>query len=733
MRANNNNFKYLRNKLKKIFTKQFDQADCGVACLSTIIKYHDGFIPLEKLRELSGTSKQGTTLLGLYQAAQSVGFDVQGLEAESIENLRELDNPVILHVILQGSLQHYFVFLGFDEKDNAIIADPAKGVISLSRSELSEFWKSKSLLKMTPNKNFIKTKQFKVDKWNWFKTLIEEDFNILLVALILGVIMAVLGISTAIFSQRLIDKVLPEGNLSKLIVSLILVTILLIIRAALNYLRGNIINRQNRGFNNRVTVKFYKSLINLPKSFFDTRKIGDLIARMNDTRRIQSTINSIIGNFIIDILVIVISLAAVFLYSVTTGYLICLSFILFFLIVYKFHRLIVRSQKEVMQTYALSESNFIDTMQGVETIKVNNKESFFVDLTKEIYGLFQLRIFNLGNVNIKYGFWSELAGVVLLLGIFAITSYQVLNKELLIGEMVAILSLASSIVPSINRIAVFNIQIQEAKIAFDRMYEFSSLKPESVKEENNLDINGFHHLEVKSICFRFTGRKLLLINVSLQVKKGELIAVLGESGIGKSTLIQILQKFYMPESGEILVDNVNISTISTPSWRNLIGVVPQQVKIFNGTLLYNICLGDSVKEYESVVNFCKSYGFDSYFSTFPQSYFTIIGEEGINISGGQQQLVALARALYKKPQMLILDEATSAMDRNTENFTLNLLQNLRSELAVILITHRIKTASRVDKIYILEDGTIIDYGTPKELMSTNNFYSLSFKEQVENG
>lgn len=720
------------SRIRKAFTLQLGQSDCGVACLSTIIKYHNGFTTLERIREYSGTSKQGTTLLGLYRAAQQFGLDAQGLEAESIENLRELNEPAILHVIKQGNLQHYYVFFGFDKEDNIVISDPAKGINTITKKELEQEWKSKALLKLSPSKAFIASKQTSKEKWIWFKSLVTDDFEILLIALFLGIILSVLGISTALFSQKLIDSILPHENYKELFLDLILISALLIVRCILNYLRSSFLIRQNKDFNNRVIQKFYNALMDLPKSFFDMRKIGELIARLSDTRRIQNTISAVIGNTLIDCLMIMISLVAIFLYSGIIGGLVTFSFIFYTTIVLKYHKRIVISQKEVMQSYALSESNYIDTIQGIDAIKSNNKEPFFKELTKNTYGYFQQKIFNLGRINIQYSFWSEITGVILILGIFGLSSYQVLHKELMIGEMVAILSLIGSIIPSIGRLAIFNIQIQEAKVAFDRMYEIASIKSEHQDDLTKIDIEVINSIEVKNLHFRFPGRKQLLVNISLQVKKGELIAILGESGTGKSTLIQILQKFYRPESGEILIDTVNLSAINTHSWRNAIGVVPQQVKIFNGTLLDNICLGDSVKEAERVVNFCKMHGFDSYFSSFPQGYLTLIGEEGINISGGQQQLVALARALYKKPQMLMLDEATSAMDRNTENFILNLLHQLRNQLGVIMITHRIKTASKMDRIYLLENGTIVHSGTPQELMLTDNFYSLSYRELTEN-
>ncbi|NOU18624.1 MAG: peptidase domain-containing ABC transporter [Bacteroidales bacterium] len=721
-----------RKRISKSFTLQIGSSDCGVACLSTVIKFYNGFTPLERIRELSGTAKQGTTVLGLYQAAQQLGFDAQGLEAESVSNLKELDEPAILHVVLHENLQHYYVFFGFDKDDNIVIADPAKGILTITKDELEQVWRSKALLKLIPNKEFVEGKIIKKEKKSWLQSLIEEDFGILIVALFLGTAITILGISTAIFSQKLIDKILPSADYNGLFISLLLLSALLIVKTGLNYLRGFFLISQNKEFNNRVIQKFYSALIDLPKSFFDTRKTGELIARMDDTRRIQNTISSVVGNMLIDGLIIIISLFVIFLYSISIGSLVLFSFLLYFGIIRRFHKRIAISQKDVMQSYALNQSNYIDTIQGIDTIKSNNKEPFFKELTKNAYGFFQQNIYNLGKLNIQYSFWSEVTGVLLILGIFGLSSFQVFQKELMIGEMVAILSLTGSIIPSISRLAIFNIQIQEAKVAFDRMYEIASIKSEHKDDLTKQDIEIIDKIEIKNLNFRFAGRKRLLLNVSLEVKKGELVGILGESGTGKSTLVQILQKFYEPESGLILINNKNLALINTHFWRSNIGVVPQQIKIFNGTLIDNICLGDSRKEAENVISFCKSYGFDTYFSDFPQQYLTILGEEGINISGGQQQLVALARALYKKPKLIILDEATSAMDRNAENFILDLLQQLRNELAIIMITHRIKTASKADKIYLLENGTISNSGTPKELMLTDNYYSLSYKEQVGN-
>jgi ATP-binding cassette, subfamily C, bacteriocin exporter len=723
--------------ISKSLVLQQDQSDCGVACLASIIKFYQGEGSLENLRRLSGTSKQGTTLLGLMQAAQQVGFEAEGLEAEGVHNLSELREPAILHVVVEDRLQHYLVYYpsqgsdGFEPSDPLVLLDPAKGVIKMSHEELDKIWQSKALLKLVPTEKFVKKTETRNKKKEWIIGLIKEDFNILLISLFLGIAISILGISTAIFSQKLIDDILPKGNTQKLLLSLVLVTLLLLARSGLAYLRGLFMIRQGMDFNNRIIQRFYNNLLQLPKSFFDTRKTGELIARMNDTSRIQSVLSVVSGSIVIDFLLVVVSLGFVFSYSSTIGFIMLGSLPVYFLILLWFNKPIIRTQKEVMAGYALAEGNFVDTMQGVADIKSMNKQGFFEKINATVYGNFQQKMTDLGHLNIKFSWVSEVAGVVFMITVFGLSSWLVLTKELKIGEMVALLSMAGSVIPSAIRLVVANIQIQEALVAFDRMFEFTSMeKDEALPNTTEPLPENTAEVVIHDISFRFPGRKQILKNASLYFKKGEMVALLGESGGGKSTLLQLIQKFYYPEAGVIRTGGLNLSQVDAQAWRGKIGSVPQDLKIFNGNLLYNITLSDQPEDYQKAVAFCEDKGFSNYFQEFPQSYLTLLGEEGVNLSGGQKQLVALARALFRKPQILLLDEATSAMDRNTENFILALLRKEKGEMAILLVTHRIKTAQRCDRIYILEDGTIKSSGTPKELMQSENFFSESYKELI---
>lgn len=704
--------KNIRRKIERTFILQRDQSDCGIACLCSVIKFYGGEADIEKLRKLSGTTKQGTTLLGLMQSATTEGFEAEGLQAESIHNLFELKEPSILHVTFENSLQHYMVYYPLQIPSSTgehklTLGDPGRGIISMTVSELDTIWKSKAVLKLSLTEKFTKKDTIKKRKLAWIIDLVKKDLLIFLISIFLGIAISLLGICTAVFSQKLVDEILPNQDVQKLFIGLALVSCILLIRCCFGYLRGYFMIQQSKDFNNRIIRDFYHNLLHLPKQFFDTRKTGELIARLNDTRRIQSVLSLLLGSIVIDVLMVIISLIFVYTYSAIIGNLILACIPIYYLILKIFHQPVNQSQREVMAGYATTESNFIDTIQGISDIKLLNKQKFFENINTEVFGSFQERLKKLGKVSIELVWSTEVVGIFFSMAVFGLSSWLVLLNNLKIGEMVSLLAISSSILPSMNRLIAANIQIQEGKVAFERMFEFASIPSEqSVNQTVNTTLlKATNALNMHGISFRFAGRKEVLSNVTLTIKKGEIVALLGESGGGKSTVLQLIQRFYQPERGYIEVDNIKIEEIELQSWRSLVGSVPQELKIFNGSLLYNITLSIEQEVNQKALDFCNQFGFGKYFLEFPQGYSTLVGEEGINLSGGQKQLVVLARALFYKPQILLLDEATSALDSNTENFVLELLKELKTQMIILLVTHRINTAERCDKAYHLVNGS----------------------------
>ena len=719
-----NKTSFLSKKLlQKTLVMQHDQSDCGVACLLSLIKFYGGNNSLENLRELSGTTKQGTTLLGLYQTANQLGFTTQGNEAD-IQTLVNQKAPLILHVVIDRELQHYVVCYGYED-DQFIIGDPAKGITTYTKEELAVIWKSKTCLTLVPNNNFRHAKTKQKDKRSWFLKLLKEDYRLINFSMLLGIAIAVLGMSMAIFSQKLIDDILPSGNFDKLVIGIVLIAFLLLVRLIFVSLRDYFLIRQTKDFNNRIIDSFYVALLHLPKPFFDTRKIGELVARLNDTQRIQKVIKTIIGDVAIDALISLVSFGFLFYYSWQVALIAFVILPFYFLLIYGFNKRIIIAQKAVMQGYAHSESNYITSMQGIDAIKNSNRQPVFQKINQVIYGNYQEKTFHLGKINVRLSLFSGVFGVFFLVTTLTYASIQVFGKHMQLGELMAILGIASSLLPSVANLALIAIPINEAKVAFDRMYEFATIKQES---SGNVGLASFDRLDVKNLSFRFAGRSQLLKDVNLSISKNECVAIVGESGSGKSTLGQIIQKFYPFEEGNITVNSLyHLEDINIENWRNLVGVVPQDITIFSGNVVSNILLGKEDTP-ENVLKFCIEYEFDSFVKELPQGYATVLGEEGINLSGGQKQIIALMRTLYKKPHFLILDEFTSAMDRKTEQFVLGLLNKIKSEMAILFISHRLDSLRLVaDKIVIIEDGDTSASRTHAELMLTNNFYSDYWK------
>lgn len=697
--------------LNQSFVRQQGQADCGVACLLSILRYYGGNASVEQLREISGTNLDGTSLLGLYQGAEKLGFSVEGFEVESIEKLiAEVQSPTILQVLIDKRLSHYVVFYGLaSDKSKFMIGDPAKGIVEMSESELSEIWQSKMLLTLAPSEAFIKVAQDSKQKRNWLWKLIQEDTNLLIISTLLGVVLALMSLSTAIFSQKLIDKILPEQNVNQLILGFVLLSIVLLAKAGLGYLHNFFLIRQSKDFNSRLMDEFFTSLLFLPKSFFDTRKTGELVARMNDSRRIQQVINFLVGNVAIDLLVVIISAVFIFNYSLLIAWLSLSAIPLYALLAFRFNKSVINGQKAVMQAYSHTESHYINTLQGIGTIKAGNHECFFAQLTQQVYQFFQEKMYHLGKLGLRYGFWSEVVSTALSLIVIGLASHSVLAQTLKLGEMVAILSLASSIFPATGRLAVTNIQLQEAQVALERLYEFAKITPEYEHDRDIITVKNFNfsQLKIQNLTYRFAGSKPLLKNIDLQLNKGEIVALTGESGSGKSIFLQILQRLYKIETGAIQVNGEEWEKIDLQTWRSLLGVVPQEVSLFNGTLLYNIALKAlDESEGKQMIQFLEQTDFHQFFKGFPQSYLTLLGETGINLSGGQKQLIGLARALYRKPQLLLLDEPTAAMDKQTEKFVIQLLQSLKNQVATLLITHKASQTKTADRVYELENGSL---------------------------
>jgi ATP-binding cassette subfamily B protein len=706
------------HQLKKSFILQKDQADCGVVCLQNILNWYNIPAQLESLRSQSGTDDQGTTLLGLHQCAQQLGFNASGAVAEGAHNLAEVETPCILHLTLDNRLLHYVIYYPtLSDKNSFTIGDPARGIVKMGLEELNSVWISKACLLLTPTEQFKKAAPVTGSKWSWFWKVLQPDVHLLYLAFALGIIVAILNLATAVFSQQLIDKILPGRQIQKLVAGSILLAFLLLIRSGISYLRSFLLARQLTSFNTRMTGGFFTALLQLPKSFFDNRKTGDLIARLNDLTRIQQALNYMLAEVGTQILLLLTSIVFIFVYNWIIG-LACLVIIpAIFMIVRRFENSIIQGQKAVMATHAVNESNYVDSIKGIGTIKAMGKQPFFSNIAIGLFGIFQQKVFDLSRTKIRFNLWLDITAALFLMGIISWSAVLVFQKDMLTGQLVAILQMAGLLLQTTITVALTNVNFQEAKIAFERMYEFTSIPGEEPANETTPPGWQLEKLSMNGLDFGFPGRAPILQGITLEVHKGEIIAVTGETGQGKSSLFQVLQRFYARSAGALVInDTINFDQVPLAQWRHLCGVVPQETVIFSGSLAYNILLNDQPEELPRLAAFCKEYGFDAYFSNFYDGYATILGEGGINLSGGQKQLVSLARCLYQHPQLLLLDEPTAAMDHQTERFVITLLQRLKPQTTTLIISHKDNLINIADRVYEIRTGRLRDMTIPAAIV-----------------
>lgn len=712
-----------KRKINKSFVFQHTENSCGLACLCSVMRYYGKDISQEQIRYFSGTNTNGTTLLGLYQASLSLGFEAYGYET-GIDQLKNIHSPVILPVVINNVLEHYIVCFGYIG-EIFIIGDPAKGIVKMNETEIEKIWKTKCLLLINPaNKENLK-QNYLSNKIKWFIDSIKPDISLLLVSAIIGILISILSLSFAVFSQKLIDNLLPFHKNDQIIVGFIFLFFVLTISFSLSYVKSILILIQGRIYKKRLLGNLINRVINLPKSFYNGVKTGDIINRLNDSERIQSVTVDVINTIIVEVFVFVFTSLYLFHYSWQIALIVFLYVPILAAISFLFSSKINIEQRNVMVNYSAVESSFINTISGIDTIKAFNLQEKFTRKTSQVYSQAQDTVFSLGKLNTKFYFIINALTATVLVSVFSISSYFAAIGFIKIGVLVAIISLLTSIISSAVKISTFIIRYNEANVAFDRIYDFYRLnleeKNKTIYETDTISFENIKNkLEVQNLSFRHTGQSLLLSNINIQVETGQLVTIFGEVGTGKTTILQLIERLYESETGNIFFNGKDIRDFSLEAWRTKIGVCFQETKIFTGTVAENITFSEDKKRISS---FCQKYGFNYFFDKLPMGIETIVQENGINLSGGQKQLIGIARAIYNNPKILILDEPTSSLDYKSTDFIKKLLNELKNKMAIIIITHHKEIAKISDIIYLLGKGKIIDYGNHDNLNKKDNFYS----------
>ncbi len=708
---------------------QHDSSDCGAACLASVTRYWGGSCTIECIRNASGTTQYGATMLGLYQAAAKLGIEATGYEA-SVDDIISYKGILILHIRLPEGLEHYVVCYGF-ENSRFVIWDPAKGIDYYSVDHLKSVWHSRKCLGLVKGNGFRHKSDDRREKSRWLKGSLKPDRDILVVSVFIGILISALGLAMAVYTRKLLDEIIPSGDIRLLLLSSLLVFILLVARILFTAIRQLFLLSQGRDFNIRVVRSFYSSLLFLPKAFFDTRKTGDFVARLNDTMRIQKVISDISAVYIIDMLVITTTLILIFHYSAVAGFISLAAIPVLFMLVYVRNKSIIRLHYDAMAGYALNESNYISSLKGITEIKGLGWYNSFIDRGNAIFSSFQGKAFSLGRIKIGLGLSTGLAGTVYLVLLLLYSATEVIKMQMTTGELMALLTLSSSLLPSILNLALLPIPFNEAKVAVNRMFEFTRMDAIE-KEEGKEGRLTIESLRLEGVTFRFPGQRLLLKDISMLVERGRITALVGESGSGKTTMAGIIMRFYDPEKGMIRVnEDISGTALSYQSWHASVGLIPQEIHIFNGTLIENIIGEVTEEKLNRLSAIISANGLEQFFNSFPAGITTLLGEEGVKLSGGQRQLIAFIRILIHDPDIIIIDEGTSNMDLETEHFITGLIRRIKAGKGILLITHRMGLIRHLcDRIYVLEGGVISGCGTHEELLMKENLYKRLNEEYV---
>jgi ATP-binding cassette, subfamily C, bacteriocin exporter len=706
----------LKRLIKFPLVRQYDRLDCGPAALLSVLRYYGGHTSLVHMREMCATDIHGTTMLDMVRAAEKVGFSARGATG-SFSDLAREQMPCIAHVVLANGLEHFLVIFKIAGK-RLLVGDPGKGKYYLAQKEFEEIWAQRAVILLKPNGEMMHKRNQSWLYWIWGYLRRQEPW--LLQILFTGLSYTALGLLTSLFVQTLIDKLIPSSNYNHVIFIAVVMTTILCLRAGVGYLRDRFVVIANKRLSVLVTDDFISHIFRLPKHFFDSRKIGDITARINDSLRIHRTALLILQNVLLELFLVLGSMLFMFYFSSMLAWLTLTILPLYAGMLWRKSHQIKSQQLEVLKMHAVLESTYINSIQGFQEIMNFNAASAFAQLNRTVFGLFQEHIERLGflQAGLTMALSSLSAGISVAL--LTLGAFKVMSGELLLGQFMAAYSLFGYILPSVANLIVGYVEFQGAQVAAQRLMDLILIDVE--KNEGLKRIHNFNALQIKNLSFAYPKSLKILQDVSLTIPSGRITALWGPSGAGKSTLVQLLQRKYKSLSGEIRWDETSIEDLDLFQLREMIAVVPQQITLFNTTLAENILVGRAATNAHEIGHRLQECGLGSLMNRFENGLFTLLGEEGRKLSGGETQLLGLARALYGHPQLLIIDEGFSAIDAELEQILAPIIRNYGRTHAVLLITHNIESLLKTDYVYLLQHGRIVEEGAPEALVVNDGFF-----------
>ena len=727
--------------------KQLDIMDCGPTCLRIIAKYYKRNFEVQYLREKSFITRAGVSMLGISDAAESIGFRTNGVQLTFDQLVKEKPIPCILH----WNQNHFVVCYSIKKKRNddyeIKISDPVGEKYTLNKKSFLRCWASSKTenqdtgvaLILAPTPDFYDQDDISREKKKSISYFLKylQPYRTQIIQLIIGMLVAsILAFILPFLTQAVVDQGIGNNNLSFITLVLIAQFILFVTQLAVNFIQNWIVLHVNSRISITLISDFLSKLMRLPIRFFDSKNVGDIMQRIGDNDRIKtfltgSTLTTIFSfcNFLIFAIILgYYDLTILFIFFI--GNVLYVSWILFFLR-YRRKLDIVRFSEA-----AAEQSNLVQIVTGMQEIKLNNCEK----QQRWKWERIQVKLFKVGLKSLSLGQYQQLGSVFFgqttSLLVSFVAAQAVIEGEMTLGMMMAVSYIIGQLSAPISQIIEFSQSAQDAAISLERLNEIHNQDDEDMGSSAKInELPTCKTISIEDIYFSYDGadRNYAIEGVSLVIPENKVTAIVGASGSGKTTLIKLLLAFYNPNKGRIAIGDTPINDINPHLWRQKSAAVMQDGFIFSDTIANNIAIGEDFIDKSRLQKATEMANIREFIESLPLKYNTKIGMEGNGISQGQKQRLLIARAIYKDPDLILFDEATNALDAQNERIILNNLDEFYRGRTVVIVAHRLSTVQHAHKIIVMDKGKIIEEGTHKELTEKKGVYYSLVKNQLELG
>jgi ATP-binding cassette subfamily B protein len=716
------------------FYKQRNQMDCGAACLKMILKYYGKYVSIETLRQLTETTREGASLSRISEAANKLGLKTLGLKLDSKKLFERAPLPAILHWE-----NNHFVVLYKIKKNTIYIADPACGLVEYSKNDFLNYWAIEDhgiALLMERTSDFVTAEDEPAENKELnFRYILKylRAHRRLVIQLFIGLFAgSLIQLIFPFLTQSVVDIGIQNMDMSFVYVILSAQLFLFIGSSSMHFIRSWLLLFLSTKINISIVSDFFIKLMKLPISYYDSKMNGDIMQRIKDHEKIENILTS-------DSLNVLFSFVNILLFSIVLAWYNIWIFNVFFLFtscyiiwVLVFLKKREKYEHQKFQCESQEQSKIIELIGGMQDIKLYNAEQSkrwgWEEIKSKLFRV-QTKALKIEQIQ-SFGaeFFNEIKNILITI----IAAYLVINGKITLGVMLAISFILGQLSGPIAQIVKFMFSFQDARLALQRMNEIYQLKDEQLGDYKLSTIENFGDIEFKNVSFRYLGgHKTVLNSLNFIIPKNKVTAIVGASGSGKTTLLKLLLKFYKCSEGNVHLNNNDIENIPPDYWRSKCGIVMQDGFLFNDTIAGNIALGSDNIDWERLSDAARIANIHGFIEDLPQGFKTKIGNEGLSLSGGQKQRILIARAVYKEPEFIFFDEATSSLDANNEMEIMRNLNLFFKERTALVIAHRLSTVKSANQIIVLDNGSIVEQGTHDDLVNKKGLYYNLIKNQLE--